>query len=148
MKMDISLYDLANAIHKDDLDRDVTDTFFSLYNRAINIKDFGFSMLCWGSKGGGKSVWSMVNAHLIMERDRHIFKWIDEISGEECERERHIAFLLVPQSFIDNLKDALRNCNFDYIANRVRAIKKLREVKNNDILVIDEGLIGANGKRP
>jgi len=104
---------------------DITqDYVYFLSNSLKSLKDPSFLMWNLGTRGWGKTSFTFSTFNLIMNNDK----------------ERFVQFLLATDQLIENINKACP----ENLKGRFYAIEGLRNVKDYAILIIDEGLIGAN----
>jgi hypothetical protein len=104
---------------------DITQDYVDfLSNKLKTLTDPSFLMWNLGTRGWGKTSFTFSTLNLIMNNDPG----------------RFVQFLLATDLLIDNINEACP----DNLKGRFYTIEGLRDVNDYAILIIDEGLIGAN----
>lgn len=126
------------------IEKDITKEFMSVLASQSENKEFSIITWILGSTGSGKTSLMFILAQHILNTDK-FEKFIDE-SGKEIIIPRHIQMYNVPDTLIKEVQRSMIENGFGEYATRITKIKALREIKNNAIVCIDEGILSANSK--
>lgn len=107
--------------------KDISDkwTKFLESDKSRTMVKNSFIVWCLGGRGSGKT--------------SNLFKQIPKLLQNP---KRNVAFWKTPHELVSNIE---QYCP-EELKGRFRTIDRLREIRQDDIFVIDEGLIGANAK--
>jgi len=106
--------------------RDVTEDFLKFLAAGAENPEFGWNGMIMGMVGSGKSALAAILTSVLLESD----------ARRQCA---------VYQS--PSLADAVQGAAPPGVRERFRAVGSLREVRNHDIIWIDEGALSANAKQ-
>lgn len=113
--------------------RDITSQFINFLQSDKNRKQNSFIMWHIAMRKGGKTGLTFIELNQILKDNP----------------KRFVQFYKVPDLLVDTVYEKLKEYDknlYEEYKGRFECINKIRKIRQNGIVVIDEGLIGANAK--